>query len=88
MAVGEGAGDVKGVGQRGVGGRRRAGQGAAQSFDLGGAEMGDVGEGAGLDLAILPVGLAKENGRRGIAVGHGGHVHAYILQHHISTVKH
>jgi hypothetical protein len=41
--------------------------------------MGEVGEGAVADLAVEAEGLAEEDGRRGVAVGHGGHVHVYII---------
>jgi len=41
--------------------------------------MGDVGEGARLDFAVIPVGLTEEDGGRGVAIGHGGDVHTYTL---------
>ena len=56
-----------------------AGESAAEGFDLGGAEMSDIGDGAGLDLAGFAVRFAEENGGRGIAIGHGGDVHAYHI---------
>ena len=40
-----------------------------QSRDDLGIPVGDVGQGAFLDLALLAVGLAHEDGGRGIAVG-------------------
>ena len=39
-----------------------AGESGAKGLNLCGTEMRNVGEGAGLDLAGLAVGLAKENG--------------------------
>jgi hypothetical protein len=50
--------------------------------------MGDVGEGAGLDVAVFAVGFAEEDGGRGVAVGDGGHVHAYIISHQMHKYKH
>jgi hypothetical protein len=41
--------------------------------------MGEVGEGAVADLAAETEGLAEEDGGRGVAVGHGGDVHVYIV---------
>ena len=43
------------------------------------AQMRDVGDGAGFDLAGLAIGLSKENGGRGVAIGYRRHVHAYII---------
>ena len=43
------------------------------------AAMSDVGEGAGLDFAVIAIGLAEEDGRGGVAVGNLRHVHDYIL---------
>jgi len=79
MAVREGAGDAEGVGQKGRGGRRRASQGRAESFNLQGGEMSEIGKGARFDFAVLAIGFAEENGGRGVAVGYGGDVHAYII---------
>jgi hypothetical protein len=41
--------------------------------------MGEIGEGAVADLAVAAEGLAEEDGGRGVAVGDGGDVHAYII---------
>ncbi len=49
---------------------------AAQDVNPCGGPGGEVGEGAVLDLAIFAEALAKENRRRGIAIGYRGHVHA------------
>ena len=41
--------------------------------------MSDVGDGASLDFAVEAVGFAEEDGGRGVAVGYGGYIHAYII---------
>jgi hypothetical protein len=41
--------------------------------------MREVGQGTRFDLAVFAVGFAEEDGGRGVAIGHGGHVHAYII---------
>ena len=79
MAVRPGAGDAETIRQRGGGGSQRTGEGEAEGFNLTSAEMSDVGEGAGFDFAVLAIGFAEEDGGRGVAVGDGGHVHAYII---------
>jgi hypothetical protein len=72
--------------------RRADGSGAfqdgAESLDLGGRPMREVGEGAVLDLAVAAKGLAEEDSGRGVAVGDVGDVHAYILSLMNRTVKH
>lgn len=64
--------NAEGVGQGQAFDRGRAGQSAAKGFDLSGAQMSDIGDGAGLDLAVFAIGFAEENGggelRLGIAV--------------------
>jgi len=45
--------------------------GAAERFDAGGEPVGEVGQGAILDLAVLAEGFAQENGGRGVAIGDG-----------------
>ena len=45
--------------------------------------MSDVGDGARLDFAVEAIGFAEEDGGRGVAVGNGGDVQAYILQRNI-----
>ena len=79
MAVRKGAGDVKGLRQRRRGSGQRTGQGQAEGFDLMRGEMSDVGNGATFDFAALAIGFAEENSGRGVAVGYGGDVHAYIM---------
>ena len=81
MAMRQGTGDAEGIGQRRGGGRRRASQGRAESFNLLGGEMREIGKGARFDFAVQAIGFAEENGRRGVAVGHGGDIHAYIIWH-------
>ena len=41
--------------------------------------MSDVGDGASFDFAFEAIGFAEEDGGRGVAIGHGGDVHAYII---------
>src|SRR5215469_17570934 len=82
VAVGKRARDVKGMGQGGRWCCQRAGQSRTEGVNLLGGKMGDVGEGASLDFAVLTVRLAQEDGGRGVAVGDGGDVHAYIILDH------
>jgi hypothetical protein len=42
--------------------------------------MGEVGKSAVADLAAETEGLAEEDSGRGVAVGHRGDIHAYIIQ--------
>jgi hypothetical protein len=81
MAVRQGAGDVEGVRQRGGEDSQRAGQCQAEGVNLMRSEMSDVGDGARLDSAVEAIGFAEEDGGRGVAVGYGGDVHAYIILH-------
>src|SRR6266481_1774809 len=62
-------------------------QGAAERLDARRLPMGEIGEGAVFDFTVLAVGLAKENGGRGVAVGDGGDVHVDLIQLQISLVK-
>jgi hypothetical protein len=80
MTVRQGTRDVEGLWQRGGGDSQRAGQRQAESFNLMRGEMRDVGDGASLDLAVEAVGFAEEDGGRGVAIGYGGDVHAYIIR--------
>jgi len=60
----------------------------AERFDLGGGPVGQVGEGAVVDLTPLAKGLTKEDGGRGVAIGYGGYVHVYYIslyQHIVNT---
>ena len=45
-----------------------------------GAEMSDVGEGAGFDSPAFAIGFAEEDGGRGVAIGDRRHVHVYNIQ--------
>ena len=47
-----------------------------------------VGDGAIPDLAVLPEGLAQEEGGRGVAVGDYGDIHDFFIQSVYSHVKH
>ena len=87
MTVWKGAGDKEGIGQGRAAGRERTRQGQAEGFDLMRGKMGEVGEGAGLDFAVLAVGFAEEDGGRGVAVGNGGHIHAYMIPHNYNYIK-
>jgi hypothetical protein len=53
-----------------------------ESVDLDGRPSRKIGEGALDDSAIVAGALAKEDGRRGIAVRDGFHVHGYTLSQH------
>jgi hypothetical protein len=88
MAMRKGSGNVEGIRQRRRGGGQRSGQGGAESLKLLRGEMRDVGEGAGFDFAVLAIGFAKEDGGRGVAIGHGGNVHAYIIRLYMRFYKH
>src|SRR5450432_1911688 len=79
MAMRERAGDEERVRQCSAGGGQGAGQSESESIDLMGWEMGKVCEGAGLDLTVVAVGFAEEDGGRGVTVGYGGDVHAYRI---------
>jgi len=58
-----------------------------ESVDLDGGPSRKVGEGALDDSPIVAGALAKEDGRRGIAVWDGFHVHGYIVQHNNDLYK-
>ena len=59
-------------------------EGALEGLDAGGVPMGEIGEGAGIDLAVLAEGLAEEDGGPGGAVGDGGDVDVYRLSHSVN----
>jgi hypothetical protein len=82
-----GADDVESLRKRRAD-RSGAFQDGAESIDLGGGPMGEVGKGAVADLAIETKGLAEEDSGRGVAVRDGGDVHAYIISHIYSNNKH
>ena len=54
-------------------------QGAAESLDARRIPVGDIGDGTGLDLAILAVRLADQDGGWRGAIGDGGDVDAFII---------
>jgi hypothetical protein len=62
-------------------------RGAAESLDARWLPMGEIGQGAVLGFAVLAVGLTKENGGRGVAVGDGRDVHADLMQQKVSYIK-
>ena len=66
----------------------RAFQDGTQGIDLSEGPMGEVGEGAVVDLAVEAEGFAEEDGGRGVAVGDGSHVHAYIIHLFARKNKH
>ena len=66
MAVGPGASDSGGVGQ--VGGGRAALEDLAEGFDFVGGPVGEVGEGAVADLAVVAKAFAQQDGWRGVTV--------------------
>jgi len=78
VAVRERTDDLKRVGEKRAG-AEIAFEDLAEGLDLSGRPIGEVGEGAVSNFAILAKGLAQEDGRRGVAVGDGGHIHAYII---------
>ena len=50
---------------------------AAQHGDRFGGQLGEIGEGASLDLAVLAIALAQQDSGGRAAVGDGGNVHDY-----------
>ncbi len=64
-----------------------AAQGAPQGGNAGRGPVGEVGQCAVFDFSVPAEGLAQQDGRRRIAVGHGGDVHATQLWH-LSKLKH
>jgi hypothetical protein len=88
VAVRQGPGDEEGLRQRGGRATQRAGQCAAESVHLMRGEMSDVGDCASLDFAVEAVGFAEEDGGRGVAIGHGGDIHAYTISHLVHKYKH
>ena len=78
VAMRAGADDIEGLSERSADGSGAL-QDRAESMDLSRWPMGDIGEGAVVDLAIESEGLAEEDGGWGVAVGDGGHIHVYII---------
>ena len=54
-------------------------QGAAESLDARRIPVGDIGDGTGLDLAILAVRLADQDGGQRGTIGDGGDIDAFII---------
>ena len=77
VAVGLGAHDVEGIVEGGDG--EAALEQDAQALDEVCGPLGEVGEGAFFDLAVLAVGLAEQDGGGRGAVGDGLDVHDYLL---------
>src|ERR1035438_2165780 len=79
VAVRAGADDIEGLRERGAGGSGAL-QDRAEGVELsGGRRVGDRKR-AGADLGAETKRLAKEDSGRGVAVGHCGDIHAYIIQ--------
>jgi hypothetical protein len=79
VAVRPGADDVEGLRKRGADGSGAL-QNGAQRIDLGGGPVGEIGNGAVVDLAVFAEALAQEDSGRGVAVGHDGDVHVDIIR--------
>src|ERR1019366_617818 len=79
VAVRAGADDIEGLRKRGADGSGAL-QDRAEGVELSGGPMGEVGKRAVADLAAETKRLAKEDSGRGVAVGHCGDIHAYIIQ--------
>src|SRR5208337_1087560 len=79
VAVRAGADDVEGLRQRGVE-DSSALQNGAKRIDLGGVPVGEIGDGAVVDLAVFAEALAEEDGRGGVAVGDDGDVHVDMIR--------
>ena len=58
-----------------------------QGLDTSRSPGGEVGEGAGFDFALVPEGLAEEDGWRRVTIGDGGDVHAYLIAQYKPSVK-
>ena len=74
MAVRAGADDVEGSRQRGADGGIAL-QHGPQRVDFSGGPVGEIGDGAVVDLAVLAEALAQEDSGRGVAVGDDGDIH-------------
>ena len=58
-----------------------------QGLDLRPRQVGEIGQGAALDLASFPVAFAQQEGRRRGPIGHFGDIHAYKLTPHLTKRK-
>src|SRR6516225_3413011 len=72
VAVGQGALDLQGIGERDQG---LSFEDAAEGIDLSGGPVGEIREGALDDFLAHPRGLAEEHGGRGVAIGDDVDVH-------------
>lgn len=77
MTVGLRAKDLEAIGRSG--GDGGALQHLAQSLNFGRMPIGEIGDGAVVDLSILAEGLAEEDGGRGSAIRHDCYVHVDIV---------
>src|SRR5580700_6630038 len=74
VAVRAGADDVEGLRQSGAEGGGAL-QDGAQGIDFSLGPVGQIGDGAVVDLAVFAEALAEEDSGRGVAVGDDGDVH-------------
>src|ERR1017187_7032521 len=79
VAVRAGADDIEGLRKRGADGSGAL-QDRAEGVGLSGGPMGEGGKRAVADVGAGAQRLAKEDSGRGVAVGHCGDIHAYIIQ--------
>jgi len=78
VAVRTGADDIEGLRQRGPEGSVTF-QNGAQCIDLSRGPVGEISDGAVVDLAVFAEALTQEDSWRGVAVGDDGDVHVYII---------
>jgi hypothetical protein len=74
VAVRAGTDDVEGLRERSTEGSGAL-QDGAQGIDFGGGPVGEIGDGAVVDLAVFAEAFAEEDGGWGVAVGDDGDVH-------------
>jgi len=95
VAVRAGADDVEGLRERGTEGGGAL-QDGAKGIDFGRGPVGEIGDGAVVDLAVLAEALAEEDSGRGVAIGDGGDIHVdrirdtfdeykYIIRYYMTT---
>jgi hypothetical protein len=85
MTVGLRAEDLEGIGRSG--GDGGALQHLAQSLNFGRMPIGEIGDGAVVDLSLLAEGLPEKDGGRGVAIGHNRYVHVDIIPQEIAQSK-
>ena len=86
MAVRQGAPDLQGL--AGIGKGHAALQKGAQPLHHGHRQLGEVGQGALLDLAALAPALAQQHGGRRGAIGYDLDEHGYRESVQSRAVKH